>query len=351
MSQQRSAASIWIAGVALLFIQIGFIRLQSSLPRNVSTATVPQALVSALSGTSLVVGDGADGCPVDTPVSVENIEHFKWSYCDFDLRPFWQSLGVPAGTFQRSQSLSQLMSSYGDFDGDGVDERILHIYRYSEGMCRIVILKHLPQGEWTSIGFLDLETFHLFPTARVVTNGRGRWLAVSEHTESAWGTGIFQEEEAWYADDHRRLRKVLSFPEKGELAGPLQFAWKTNISLPPADGSRDVIRIEYSVTLGTSLGDGIGGDFQHIVTFSKNASSRNFGFDAKLSEMRESEFRTLYEVGDLDWERWGKLVRLAAKNDAAFSDVFDRVLNTCGNAENLFWNCHEIAEELLRSSK
>src|SRR5262249_19600373 len=108
------------------------------------------------------------------------------------------------------------------------------------------------------------------------------------------------------------------------------------------------VDIDYSVKVGTSLGDGIEGNFRHRVSFVKSTSSLKFGFDAEPSQMKESEFLSLYDVGNFTWERWGKLVRLAAKRDPSFSDMFDRVLTACRKADALFWNCDEIAEELLR---
>jgi hypothetical protein len=352
VSERSPTWPVWIAGLVLFLVQLGLIRLQNGLPRSVSSVTTGAAqkvvaqAPSSTAGTSWGIGGASPPCSSDNPVTVEDIEHFNWSYCDFDLRPFWKSLGVPAGAFERSPSLFRVSSSSGDFDGDMIDERILNIQQNS--VSRIVVLKHFPHDGWASIAFLDIPTFHLSPEARLVTNGKGRWLAVSHHKEAAWGTGIFQEEETWYADDHGRLREVLSFPETGELAGTLQFAWKTSATLRPFDGSQDVIDIDYAVTVGTSLGDGIEGNFHHTVALVKATSALKFGFDADLSQMKESEFLSLYDVGNLTWERWAKLVRLAAKHAPFFGDMFDRVLKACHNADALFWNCNEIAEELLR---
>jgi hypothetical protein len=130
------------------------------------------------------------------------------------------------------------------------------------------------------------------------------------------------------------------------LAGPLQFAWTTKAEPRTFEGSLDIIDIEYTVTIGTSLGDGIGGDFRHTVSFAKRPSSLKFGFDVELSQMKESEFLSLYDVGNFD--RWNQLVRLAEKQDPSFTDVFDRVLKACVNAEPRVWNCHDLAEELVR---
>src|SRR5689334_16172259 len=94
-------------------------------------------------------------CSKNTSVSLANIENFNWSYCDFDLRPFWRSLGIAAGTFPNSQSLFSVSSTYGDLDGDMVDERILHIEQL-QSITRIIVLKRASQNTWTSLGFVDI---------------------------------------------------------------------------------------------------------------------------------------------------------------------------------------------------
>jgi hypothetical protein len=168
----------------------------------------------------------------------------------------------------------------------------------------------------------------------------------NKRTNEPWGSGIFQENETWYAYDRGRLSEVLDFPGTGELAGPLQFAWQTKAKPRESDGSVDIIDIDYSVTLGTSLGDGIGGAFHHSVTFLKKTSSLKFAFDDDSSKITKSEFLSLYDVGSLTWQQWSKLVRLAAKDDPSFVDLFERVLTACRKADEHFWNCREIAEEL-----
>lgn len=97
-------------------------------------------------------------------VLLENIENFDWTYCNFDLRPLWRNLGIPAGRFTESSSLFGVSSTYGDIDGDKVEERLLH-FRISGGsVSRIVVLKRSSQeqGGWTGLTFLDLNT--LLPT-------------------------------------------------------------------------------------------------------------------------------------------------------------------------------------------
>jgi hypothetical protein len=281
-------------------------------------------VVKGESSVQKIAGNGPPPCSKNTPVSLDNIENFIWSYCDFDLRPFWRSLGIPATRFEYSPSLFSVSSSFGDLDGDMVDERILHIQQL-QSITRIIVLKRTPQNTWTSLGFVDIPIFHLYPEARVVTNGRGRWLAVSHHTEVAWGTGIFQEDETWYASEKGRLVEVLSFPAEGHNSGRLAVKWSGHAQPKPFDGSEDRVDIEYTMMFSDVVPD----SFRQTISFVKQPASQNFQFDSKASKISPTDFQSIYHIDASTWPKFFKVLRSIAPDPNSARELQKRMLASC----------------------
>src|SRR5215831_10529996 len=87
--------------------------------------------------------DIAKVCSKDVAPSLENVENFDWTYCSFDLQPFWASLTITETEFTDSSSLSEAVSVFGDLDRDGTDERILRLTlrTSADEKIRFVVLK------------------------------------------------------------------------------------------------------------------------------------------------------------------------------------------------------------------
>jgi hypothetical protein len=269
-------------------------------------------------------------------VSAENIENYNWSYCKVDLKQFWDTLQVPAGQFLDSQSLFLVSSAYGDLDGDGIDERFLHLRNLGNQVSRILILKPptIQVSRWRAVAFLDLDTFHLQPEARVMTNGRERWLAVS-HIEKAWGTGVLQENESWYKLTDGRLREVLSFPVEGHIhylsVPSIALGYTTNVDMARFDGSTDTINVQYTITVE---------DFNDlpirtIVRFTKAPSASAFAFDSAGSTISKDDFLAILNIdsGKLTEQRFLNFayptLRLVAQRDPASREWLGELLQSC----------------------
>jgi hypothetical protein len=266
---------------------------------------------------------------------VENIENYNWSWCKVDLKQFWETLQVPAGQFPDSQSLFQVSSAYGDVDGDGIDERLLHLRSPLNRVSRILILKPptIQVTRWRTVTLLDLDTFHLQPEARVMTNGRKRWLAVS-HIEKAWGTDVLQENESWYELTNGRLREVLSFPVEGHIhfVGPsIVLGYTTNVDTTRFDGSTDTINVQYTVTVE---------DFKDlpirtIVRFTKAPSASAFAFDSAGSTISKNDFLAILDIesGKLTEQRLLNFtyptLRLVAQRDPSSREWLSELLQSC----------------------
>ncbi|HEY2383223.1 MAG TPA: hypothetical protein VGK48_18770 [Terriglobia bacterium] len=275
-------------------------------------------------------------CTQDTRISLENIENYNWSYCNLDLHSFWNSLQVPVGRFTGSELLFDVSSTYGDVDGDGIDERLLHLRLEFNQVSRIVVLKPptAQVNRWRTVAFLDLDTFHLDPEGRVVTSGRERWLAVS-HIEKAWGTGIFQENESWYALSNGRFREVLSFPAEGHVtrvgAPVIEVKFKTSVELGRFDGSKNAINVQYT----TTVGDFADLPIRTAVRFTKSPSASAFTFDPAGSTISSGDFLAILNIdsGKLTDQRFLNFaypaLRVVAHRDASALEWLSELLNSC----------------------
>jgi hypothetical protein len=244
-------------------------------------------------------------CSNDMVVSLDNIEEFDWRSCITDLKAFWADLHIKNSLdFNEGSSLSNASSIFGDLDGDGVDERILRLEFHD--IIRFIVLKHMTSGSesmWKKLAYLDAEHFHLDPAARVVSNGRGQWLAIS-FNEEAWGTGLFQESEKWYALKNGALVEVLDFPTDGHWERfwrpNLLAEFKTEVRVIPFDGAKD--RVEVTFTADSCIGyrrsavDCLSFKNERKVTFSKSPNFSKFEFDPSMSEISKRVFTAVYDV-------------------------------------------------------
>ena len=141
-------------------------------------------------------------------MSFDTLEQLAGSRSHVNLEAFWRKVQMPPGVFNDSYALWKASSTFEDLDGDSTDERILRL-RDSDDFCRFIVLKRIGM-EWRAAGHADVLFSHE-PQARVISNERGRWLAIN-HIETGWGTGTFQENETWYALTDFGLTEYLSFP-------------------------------------------------------------------------------------------------------------------------------------------
>jgi hypothetical protein len=201
---------------------------------------------------------------------------------------------------------------------------------------------------------LDIPAFHLDPEARIVTNGRGRWLAVSHHTEAAWGTGIFQEDETWYALERGEFRQVLSFPAKADASlvwkTALGLGWETQVKPVPFDGSEDRIDVEYKITISGWNPKEVSGTFHQTVSFAKSPSSVAFDFDTNASKMSEEKFRSVYDVGKFSWPQFlsvaSEEIRRLAKGNPPSRQLVRDLLDACRNTIDDVSDCAELTRSL-----
>jgi hypothetical protein len=275
-------------------------------------------------------------CTQDTRISLENIEKYDWRWCKLDLHPFWNGLQIPAGRFSQSESLFSASSTYGDLDGDGIQERLLHLSSEFNQVTRIMVLKPptAQVNQWTTVAFLDLDTFHLYPEARVVTNGRERWLAVS-HIEKAWGTGIYQENETWYTLSNGRFQARVSFPVEGHLnevgIPAVALGFTTSVDPSPFAGSRDVITVHYTTTV-EDLSDL---PIRTTVRFSKSPSASTFAFDPARSTISSADFLAIFNIdsGKFTEQRFLNFayptLRVVAQRDAELREWLGDLLQSC----------------------
>src|SRR5262245_45544968 len=110
----RSNAILVVLGILLCLVSLGLFRIQSTLPPP------PTDFDDALCF-------GVFVCSEKVAPSLVNIEYYDWAYCSFDLAPLWSQLGVVDDRFTDSSSLSEAVSSFGDLDRDGKNERILRL--------------------------------------------------------------------------------------------------------------------------------------------------------------------------------------------------------------------------------
>src|SRR5436190_23381019 len=159
-------------------------------------------------------------CAESDSVTLDTIDTFDWRSCSVDLQGFWSQVGIPAGTYLDSSSVWKSSSVFGDLDGDGKNERILRLLLRSstDQAARFIILKRAASKDitlWKTAAYLDAVYFHLEPDARVVSNGRGHWLVITNN-EVAWGSDIFQANDIWYAFEGGELQEALTLPSEGK---------------------------------------------------------------------------------------------------------------------------------------
>jgi hypothetical protein len=357
MKNLRWKVGVIIVIILAAFASIEFYRFEKLLPSGLEhkPSQHPEEVKHSESQKQYpMLAGGRPRCSQDMSVSLENIENFAWSYCNFDLRRFWGNLGIPMGPFKDSSFLFQVSSTYGDLDGDHVDERFLHLRISGGRLSRIVVLKRSPQDlrEWRGLAFIDLDTFHLDPEADVVTNGRERWMAVS-HIEKAWGTEIFQENEAWYVLTNRGFREVLSFPTEGHLHSvgipTVGVSFKTTTDLTRFDGLRDSVNVEYATTL--SEFERVG-PIRKMVSFTKEPSSLKFVFDPAASTVSRSEFLAIFNFDSGKFTpqyflnfAYEKL-RVIAQGDNASREWLSALLDSCdATTQNV---CPELTRLVAR---
>jgi hypothetical protein len=247
--------------------------------------------------------DNRKVCSEDIKPTLENIDDYDWVYCSSDLRPFWASLNITENEFIKSSSLFEAASTFGDLDRDGNDERILRL-TLENSVIRFVILKQVGskgRAGWINLTHWEIRTphLHLTPEARVVTNGRASWLAIT-YDQRAWGTGILQENETWYELANSSLNQVLSFPQEVNevlVARPtIHRQVKAEVSMPPFDGAHDRVDVALEAMFGWGNDPDPTITVRHKVSFAKDPGSRQFRFDEDNSDITERTYRAVCDL-------------------------------------------------------
>jgi hypothetical protein len=240
-------------------------------------------------------------CSEHVAPSLANIELFDWAYCSFDLRALWSSMNIVDNRFTDASSLLEAVSSFGDLDRDGKGERILRLTLKSDNdqTIRFVILRPGPSArKWLPGTYLDLPRFHLAPEANVMTNGRESWLVIDPH-EQVWDDRIRQENQTWYSLRNGRLIQVLSFPSDVESDWPgdsgAHETVKSRIEFVPSHGSEDRVDVSYDIAIGRNgRSDAVA--ISRKVSFSRQAGSLYFAFDASHSQISEDIYENIVDV-------------------------------------------------------
>jgi len=254
--------------------------------------------------TSLAVKVDSDNrlpCSQGITPSIDNIEDYDWIYCTSDLGPFWTSLNIAENEFTYSSSVYEAASTFGDLDRDGSDERILRL-TLGTTMIRFVILKHVATNSrvnWQTLAHLDMPIFHFAPEARVVSNGRASWLAIS-YDEQSWGTGVLQENETWYELTNGTLIRSISFPHEVHevwVSRPtIDRQVKSNISMAPFDGLTDRVDVELETEFGFVSDNDFTLTARRKVSFAKDPASQQFQFDTANSDISESTYHAVCDL-------------------------------------------------------
>jgi hypothetical protein len=264
-----------------------------------------------------VDGDNRLPCPPGITPSIDNIEDYDWIYCTSDLRPFWASLNITENKFTNSDSLYEAVSTFGDLDRDGNDERILRL-TLETSMIRFVILKQVSRGRnvWRTLAHLDIPDFHFAPEARVVSNRRASWLALN-NDQRAWGTGILQENETWYELTNGRLIKVLSLPEKVDAVWGAQPTihrqLTTELSTMPFDGIKDRIDVAFTAVFTWGSDDKDKVTIRQQVVFAKQPEATQFQFDELDSDIPERTYRLLCDLENATPKDEEELLKLVSQ--------------------------------------
>ena len=168
-------------------------------------------------------------------------------------------------------------------------------------MTRFVILKHVATKDrniWKALAHLDMSGFHLAPEARVVSNGRTNWLAIS-NDEYEWGTGVLQENQTWYELTDGRLMEVLSVPEEvDERIAPDTIHRHVNADLSTVafDGVRDRVDVVFKAVLSSRSDDKDKVTIRRRVVFAKRPEAKQFQFDEVDSDIPERTYRLLCDL-------------------------------------------------------
>jgi hypothetical protein len=243
-------------------------------------------------------------CSENIRPTLDNIDHFDWTYCSHSLRPIWRALKIRDETeFQRVSSLSEASSVWYDLDRDGKPERILRLTLRTaqDARVRFVILKYTPGPalvRWQSLAHLDIVKFHLAPEPRVVSSTRASWLAIA-NVERAWGDEVVQENEQWYELQDGRLIEVLRFPLEGEAVSGSQLRMERRIQSDVMAVSSDEKGDSVAIAMTAQFRWGSPGKAMEVrrkITFSRDLQSQQFAFDPLRSDVQEMTYRLVYDL-------------------------------------------------------
>jgi hypothetical protein len=213
-------------------------------------------------------------------ISFDTLEQIAGKGSRIDLRPFWERLEMPPGVFDSAYALWNASSTFADLDGDETPERILRITD-SDDFCRFLFLKQDAAGRrWRIIGHVD-TVFSAVPESRIVSNGRGRWLAIN-HMDAMWTPETFLEKETWYAVADSGITEVLSFASAGRT-GDQYF--EAGVTVRPFDGFRDRVDIRYGPPVVT-------------LSFAKEAGQAAFRLDQFSTEDAELVISDLFRTAN-----------------------------------------------------
>jgi hypothetical protein len=131
-----------------------------------------------------------------------------------------------------------------------------------------------------------------------VTNGRESWLVIDQH-EQAWGDRLRQENQTWYSLRNGTLTQVLSFPTDVEVDWPgnldVHQTVKSRVESVPSNGSGDRVEVTFDLVIGRN-GRSDAVEINRKVSFSRQAGSLYFAFDAGGSQISEDIYENIVDV-------------------------------------------------------